>query len=591
MVTYADKPWLKHYDSDVPQSLQPYPQHGVHEFLRQSAHDKPGHAALITTAKLPLLGHVTSQMTYAELDAATDALAAGLVDMGLKKGDRVALVMPNVAAYVIGFFGALKAGAVVAATNPTYPADKMQFQINDCDAEFVITISLFYNQLKRIQAQTQVKRIIVANVKEYLHPAARVLFTLAREKKDGHYLESLAAGDVWLKDILARYAGRKPDVEISGDDLAIFQYTGGTTGVSKGAMGQHKALVANTLMLRAWTSVNDPERGYIDASQLLFLGALPMFHAFGLIVVLIQAISLGSSVLLVPNPRDVDELVDVIATYKPGVFLGVPAMFNAVNNHPRVKSGEVRMDSITIASSGAAPLPQAVKREFEAHGARRLYEGYGMSEAPTASHGNPLVGENRPGSIGLPLPDIEIKIVSLDDGVTEVPVGEVGELAMSGPILMLGYHKMPTETANMLREENGKRWLYTGDIARMDEDGFFYLVDRKKDMALIGGFNVYPANIENVLKDHPAVLEVGVASVPHPEKEGQEMLKAWVVLQADADVDEQALIEHCARHLAPYEVPRRFSFIQELPKSMVGKTLRRELIQMELAAREQELKG
>jgi len=591
MVTYADKPWLKHYDPDVAHSLQPYPQHGVPDFLYQSARDKPDKPALITTARLPLLGHVTHQMTYAELDAATDALAAALVDLGLKKGDRVALVMPNVVAYVIGFFGALKAGAIVAATNPTYPADKMQFQINDCDAEIVITISLFYDQLKRIQPQTKVKTIIVANVKEYLHPVARVLFTLTRERKDGHYLPSLAAGDLWLKDVLTRYAGCTPKVEVSGDDIAIFQYTGGTTGVSKGAMGQHKALVANTLMLRAWTNVNDPERGWIDIGELLFLGALPMFHAFGLIVVLIQAISLGATVLLVPNPRDLDALVDTIATYKPGVFLGVPAMFNAVNNHPRVKSGEVPMDSVTIAISGAAPLPQAVKREFEAYGARRLYEGYGMSEAPTASHGNPLIGENRPGSIGLPLPDMEVKIVSLDDGVTEVPVGEVGELAMSGPILMLGYHKMPTETANMLRIENGKRWLYTGDIARMDEDGYFYLVDRKKDMALIGGFNVYPTNIEKVLKDHPAVLEVGVASVPHPEKEGQEMLKAWVVLKPDAQTTEQALIEHCAQHLAPYEVPRRFAFIQELPKSMVGKTLRRELIQMELAAREHEVDG
>ncbi|MCL4248554.1 MAG: AMP-binding protein [Anaerolineae bacterium] len=586
MVTYADKPWLKNYDRDVPHSLEPYPQHGVHEFLRQSARQKPNKPALITTARLPVVGHMSSRITFAELEAATDALAAGLIDMGLKKGDRVALVMPNVAAFVIGFFGALKAGAVVAATNPTYPADKMQFQINDCDAEFVITISLFYEQLKRIQAQTKVKTVIVANVKEYLHPAARILFSATREKKDGHYLPSLQTGDLWLKDVLARYAGRKPVVQVSGDDTAIFQYTGGTTGVSKGAMGQHKALVANTLMLRAWTNVSDPEHGKIDLGELLFLGALPMFHAFGLIVVLIQAMSLGATVLLIPNPRDVDALVDAIDTYKPGVFLGVPAMFNAVNNHPRVKSGAVRMDSIVISSSGAAPLPQAVKREFEAHGARRLYEGYGMSEAPTASHGNPLLGENRPGSIGLPMPDMEVKIVSLDDGETEVPVGEVGELAMSGPILMRGYHKMSTETANVLRTENGRQWLYTGDIARMDDDGFFYIVDRKKDMALIGGFNVYPTNIEKVLKDHPAVLEVGVASVPHPEKEGQEMLKAWIVLKPGAEVSERELVEHCAQHLAPYEVPRRFAFIPELPKSMVGKTLRRELIQMEIAAQE-----
>jgi long-chain acyl-CoA synthetase len=267
----------------------------------------------------------------------------------------------------------------------------------------------------------------------------------------------------------------------------------------------------------------------------------------------------------------------------------VPALFNAINNHPRVLAGEVRMDSVAIASSGAAPLPPQTKREFEALGARRLYEGYGMSEAPTVSHANPLVGPNPSGSMGLPVPDIAARIVSLDDGETDVPVGEVGELAISGPNLMLGYHKMPTETANVLREQGGRTWLFTGDIARMDEDGFFYIVDRKKDMALIGGFNVYPTHVEKVLKDHPAVLEVGVAALPHPDKAGQEMLKAWIVLKPGMTVSEQALIDLCAQHLAPYEIPRRFAFIAELPKTMVGKTLRRELVQMEMDERERGL--
>jgi long-chain acyl-CoA synthetase len=249
------------------------------------------------------------------------------------------------------------------------------------------------------------------------------------------------------------------------------------------------------------------------------------------------------------------------------------------------------MQSVKIASSGAAPLPPATKREFESHGARRLYEGFGMSEAPTASIANPLLGENRTGSIGLPLPDVEAKIVSLDDGITELPVGEIGELLMTGPNTMMGYFKMPTETANVLRQQDGKVWLSTGDIARMDSDGFFYIVDRKKDMALIGGFNVYPTNIEKVIKDHPAVLEVGVAAVPHIDKQGQEMLKAWIVVKPGMSVTEQELIDLCSAHLAPYEVPRRIAFIAELPKTMVGKTLRRELVQMELNEREQALQS
>jgi long-chain acyl-CoA synthetase len=315
---------------------------------------------------------------------------------------------------------------------------------------------------------------------------------------------------------------------------------------------------------------------------MLYLGAIPMFHVYGLVVLLSQAIVSGSKIVLVANARDIDTLVTVINHYKPNVFLGVPAMFNAVVNHPRVKSGEVKLDSFILSTSGAAPLPPATKQEYEAAGAKRLNEGYGMSETSAVSHCNPLLGINKLGSVGMPLPDMDIRIINLDDGITRVPVGEIGEIVMRGPNIMSGYFGMPTETANALREIDGKYWLYSGDIGRMDEDGYFYIVDRKKDMALIGGYNVYPNNVEKVLKDHPAVLEVGVAAIPHPERKGEEALKAWVVLKPGALVTEQELIEHCGKYLAGYEVPRRYAFIQELPKTMVGKTLRRELIQMEM---------
>jgi long-chain acyl-CoA synthetase len=324
----------------------------------------------------------------------------------------------------------------------------------------------------------------------------------------------------------------------------------------------------------------------MDRSEMSYLGAIPMFHSYGLIVMLNQATATGARIVLIPNARDIDEVVDVIHIYRPTIFLGVPALYNAICNHPRVKSGEVRMDCFTLCSSGSAPLPPATKREFEGMTGAVITEGYGLSEAPTASHSNPVLGENRAGSVGLPFPDMDMRIVSLDDGVTDVPVGDIGELIMTGPQLMTGYHGMPTETANVLRELDGRRWLYTGDIARMDGDGYVYIVDRKKDMALIGGFNVYPANIEKVIKEHPAVLEVGVAAIPHPEKVGQESLKAWVVLKPDQVATEQQLIDHCAQFLAGYEIPRRFAFVQELPKSAVGKTLRRELIQMEMADQE-----
>ncbi len=591
MVTYADRPWTKNYDPGVPKTID-YPDVPMHQFLQDSAQKSPDRVALISPAKVPVLGHQALTMTYRELNEASDALAAGLIEMGLQKGDRVAIVLPNSIAFAISYFGVLKAGGVVAATNPTYPPPKMQYQINDCEAEFVIVLSVFYKLIKQIQSGTKVKTVIVTNIKEYLPPAARLLFTIAKEKKGGHRVEQLAQGDYWFQDILKRYMGRKSTVEIKPTDRAALQYTGGTTGVSKGAVLTHKSLVANMLQIQAWTSILETEQspyGKMDRGDMLYLGAIPMFHIFGLLVLLSQAMATGSKIVLVANARDVDNLVEIIAQYRPNVFLGVPALFNSVVNHPRVKSGEVKLDSFVVSSSGAAPLPPATKREYEGLGAKRLNEGYGMSETSAASHSNPLVGPNKTGSVGMPFPDMDIRIVSLDDGITDMPVGEIGEIVMSGPNIMSGYHGLPTETANVLREQNGKTWLFSGDIGRMDEDGYFYIVDRKKDMALIGGFNVYPNNVEKVLKDHPAVLEVGVAAVPHPEKMGEESLKAWIVLKPGQQVSEKELIEHCTQFLAGYEVPRRYAFIAELPKTMVGKTLRRELVQMEMDEREKEL--
>ncbi|MCS6834650.1 MAG: AMP-binding protein [Anaerolineae bacterium] len=578
-LTYADKPWLKHYDKGVPHTIN-YPQVPLHQFLHDTAKRVPNAIALVSSAKLPVLGRVAAEMNYAQLEAASDALAAAFVDMGLKKGDRVAIVMPNCAAFVITFFAILKAGGVVAATNPTYPAQAMAYQINDCDAEFVVALSLYYNLVKEIQPKTKVKHVIVTNIKEYLPASAKLLFTLAREKKEGHRVEALKGGDFWFQDLLAKYAGRKPNVQVGPSDLAIFQYTGGTTGVSKAAMSRHSALVANMLQLNAWM-----EPFGVPGEKEIFLGAIPMFHVYGLVVVASLAVYKGSRVILVPNARDIDEVISVIDHFKPTLFPGVPALYNAINNHPKVKAGEVSLRSLRYCISGSAPLPNAVKDEFERISGTVLREGFGMSEAPTATHTSPVKGEWRNNSIGIPLPDMEMRIVSLDDGETEVPVGEIGELCMYGPNIMVGYHGMPTETDNVLREHNGKKWLYTGDIARMDEDGFFYIVDRKKDMALIGGYNVYPANVENVIKSHPAVLEVGVAAVPHPEKEGQEALKAWIVLKPGMTATAEEIIAHCEQSLAPYSVPRRIAFINELPKTAVGKTLRRELVKMEMEKR------
>ena len=574
MVTYSERPWLKHYDAGVPKTLA-YPDITLDQFLTQAAQKSPDDIALNSSARLPLFGRVAFEMSFQELDRLSDALAAGLVKLGLKKGERVVIVMGNIPAFVISFYAILKAGGVVAATNPTYPEERLEYQINDCGARIIITMSLFYKLVKKVQPKTVSQHVIVTNIKEYLPKLARPLFTLAREKKHGHRVEQLASGDYWFQDIIKSNMGSKPNVALAPADLALFQYTGGTTGVSKAAMATHRNLVANTVQMRAFLTISEE-----DANN-GFLGAIPLFHVFGMVAVLSVSVAIGAKLILVPSARDINEVIDCIHTFRPAMFHGVPALYNAINNHPDVRSGKIDLTSIRGCVSGSAPLPPSTKQTFEKLSGGKLLEGFGMSEAPTATHCNPMNGENREGSIGIPLPDMDMRIVSLEDGETDVPVGEVGELVMAGPQVMQGYHGMPEETANVLRKRDGKIWLYSGDIARMDEDGYFYIVDRKKDMALIGGFNVYPNDVEKVLAAHPAVLEVGVAAIPHPDKPGAEALKAWIVLKPNAAVTEAELIDFASQSLPRYEVPTRFAFINELPKTAVGKTLRRELVRLE----------
>jgi len=573
MVTYADKPWVKHYDKGIPASLAPYPDHPIHHFLEQNARERPNAPAIITSLHLPLFGRKHATLSYGELNEQSDRLAAGLAALGVKKGDRVAIMFPNCAQFVISFYAITKIGAIVHAINPTFPAPKIQEQVADSGTEIVICLSLFYEAVRKALPGTNIKKVIVASIKEYFPPLGKTLFTLAVEKKAGHYVESLAEGDLWFQDVIRQHsAADRPQVKVTGDDTAIFQYTGGTTGIPKAAKGPHKALVANVVQMRAWLMGDKP------SEEERCLAAIPFYHVYGMQTVMNFSTAIGAPMLMVPNARELHDLLGVIHTFKPTVFMGVPALYNAVNYHPDVASGKVNVGSIRYCISGSAPLAPETKRRFEEITGGTVMEGFGMSEAPTATHCNPLRGINKTGSIGMPFSDNECRIVSLEDEVTDVPVGEIGELILRGPVMMSGYHNMPTETANAIR--NG--WLYTGDIAKMDEDGYFYIVDRKKDMVLIGGFNVYPVNIDKVLMEHPAIQEAAVAGIPHPEKAGQEALKAWVVLAPGQQATADEIIKYCEERLAPYEVPRRIEFLTELPKTTVGKVLRRELVAKEI---------
>jgi long-chain acyl-CoA synthetase len=557
-----DKPWIKHYDQGVPETLAPYPQQPLHTFLEKAAERFPDRKAIIFQPSHQ--GFAGSSLTYRQVNDLADHLAAALVDMGVKKGDRVVIFMPNIPQFIITYYAILKAGGVVVATNPLYSPREIEHQLNDCGAEVAIVMSLFYKTLKSVQPNTKLKQVIVTSIKDYMGTLIKLLFSLTREQKDGHKVESLAAGDQWWNDVLAKYAAApKPNIDVGPDDTALFQYTGGTTGVAKGAVALHRNLVANTLQSRAW---------FVDIKdgQDTQLAAIPLFHVYGMVVAMSLSVQAAATMIVVPNARDIVNVLTSIDKHKPSLFPGVPTLYNAINNHPDLAKYDVK--SIQACISGSAPLMPETKLKFESVTGGKLMEGYGLSEAPTATHCNPLHGENRTGSIGLPFPDVECRIVSLDDGETDMPVGEIGELAIRGPQVMKGYWNMPTETQNTLRGG----WLFTGDIARMDEDGYFYIVDRKKDMVIAGGFNIYPTNIERVMKEMPQILDVAAAGIPDPYR--GETIKLWIVVKPGQTLTEAEVLDFAKKNLAKFEVPTMIEFRTELPKTLVGKVLRRALV-------------
>lgn len=551
----SERPWLNRYDEGVPHHID-YPEVPVFHLLENAAKIYPDSPCTIFKG---------AKISFSEMDEITNRLAAGLASIGVRKGDRVGIFMPNTPQFVMAYFAILKLGAIVVATNPLYSQREIEHQMNDAGIEVMMVMSNFYNRIKEVQPKTKLRTLVVTNIKEALPPILSFLFTLTKEKKDGFRIQ-LTEGDRWMQDLIKAHKPEdRPKVEVSSDDDALFQYSGGTTGIPKAAIATHYNLVANPMQMRSWM---------VDAKdgQETVLMAIPLFHVYGMVAGMLFGISTGSALVMVPNPRDVEDLLSNAQKYKTTVFPGVPTLYNLINNYPDAQAGKYDLSSIKACISGSAPLMRETKENFEALTGGILSEGYGLSETPTASHCNPLYGENRTGSIGLPLPDVDCRIISLDDETTELPTGEIGELVIKGPMVMKGYHNMPTETANTLREG----WLYTGDIARMDEDGYFYIVDRKKELIKPGGYQVWPREVEDVISDHPKVFEVGVAGVPDPYR--GETVKAWIVVQPGETLTEEEIISWSSERLANYKVPSQIEFRDELPKTTVGKILRRELV-------------
>jgi long-chain acyl-CoA synthetase len=550
-----ERPWLRYYDEGVPHTID-YPPISLFSFLTNAAQKYPDKACTIFKGAI---------ISYREMDEITDRLAAGLASLGVKKGDRVGIFMPNTPQFVMAYYAILKLGAVVVATNPLYSQREIEHQVNDAGIEVMLVMSNFYSIVKAVQPKTKIRTVVVTNIKETLPPVLSVLFTLTKEKKGGFRVQP-EQGDVWMKDLIDTHkAEERPQVEVGPEDVALFQYSGGTTGISKGAIALHRNLVANSLQIRCWMTA-------AEEGKEIVLMAIPLFHVYGMVAGMNFAMACGASLVMVPNARDLKDVLTNIQRYKATIFPGVPTLYNAINNHPEVLSGKYQLRTIKACISGSAPLMRETKEKFEALTGGKLFEGYGLSEAPTATHCNPLFGLNPPGSIGLPLPDVVCRIISLDDGATALPPGEIGELAVQGPQVMKGYHNMPTETANALRDG----WLFTGDIARMDEKGFYYIVDRKKELIKPGGFQVWPREVEETIMENPKVLEVGVAGVPDPYR--GETVKAWVVLKPGETTTEEEIQAWCRERLAKFKVPTEVEFRSELPKTTVGKILRRELV-------------
>ena len=554
------RPWVRHYDPRVPWSID-YPSLPLHRLLEQSATGHPSHTALL---------YFGQRISYRQLDDLANRFANALLGLGLRKGDRVALLLPNTPEYVVAYYGTLKMGGIVVPTNPLYVAREIQHQLLDSGARVIVTLTKFYPLVESVRRATMLEHVIVANIKDFFPPVLRWLFTLFRERREGHDAAVKEARDTHrFPALLRRQPPSRPEVDVLPDDLALLQYTGGTTGVPKGAMLTHANLVANTLQACCWLPT-------AKEGEEVVLGALPFFHVYGMTVAMNFAVKLAASLVLMPR-FEVREVLKLCSQHRPTIFPGVPTMYVAINNCPDTPKHDLR--SITACISGAAPLPVEVQRCFEAITGGRLVEGYGLTEAAPVTHCNPIYGLRKAGSIGVPFPDVDAKIVDLETGEQEMPAGEPGELVLRGPQVMRGYWEMPQETAAVLRDG----WLYTGDVAKRDENGYFYLVDRKKDVIITSGLNVYPREIDEVLYAHPKVREAVAVGVPDPYR--GETIKAFVVLKPGEQATAEEMISYCREHLARYKVPSQVEFRESLPKTMVGKVLRRALLEEELRRR------
>jgi long-chain acyl-CoA synthetase len=562
---FAARPWVRHYERGVPAHLD-VPERPLTCILDDTARRHPGHTACI---------YFGTKLTFAQLSDYTFRFARALQQLGVQKGDRVVIALPNIPQYPIAFYGALRAGAVVVPTNPLYTEREMQFQLANSGARMIVMLDSFYPVVRAVRAHTSLEQVILTSPADFLPPVLRALYPFSQlhnKAPEPHLTHQELRRDQTLH-LMRSLLGPPPTgeveshqpvpVPVEADDLAVLQYTGGTTGLSKGAMLSHHNLLANAWQTRAWVaSAREGEE--------VLLCVAPFFHSYGLTVCMNLSLLIAAEMVLLPRFITKDVL-KAIRRYHPTLFPGIPTMYQAivrgVGKHPE------DLKSIRYCISGAAPLPAQVQSDFEALTGGKLVEGYGLSEAGPVTHCNPLTEECRSGSIGLPFPDVDAAIVNQETG-EPLPLGEVGEIVVRGPNVMLGYWKRGEESQMVLHDG----WLHTGDLGKMDEDGYFYVVERVKDVIIASGYKVFPREVEEVLFQHPAVAEAAVAGVPDTYR--GETVAAFVVLKPGIEASEQTkqeLIQYCQKELAVYKVPKIVEFRESLPRSLIGKVLRREL--------------
>jgi long-chain acyl-CoA synthetase len=553
-----NQPWLLQYDAGVPETID-IPKTPLFQILTDTARSYPNHVATQFYGK---------ETTYAQLEASVNRFANALLTLHVKKGDRVAIMLPNVPQCIIAYYATLKIGAIAVMTNPLYVERELEVQLGDSGAQTLVALDLFYPRIEAIFKKTPLKQVIVTSVPDALPFLLSLLYPI-KAMKEGTTVKLPKRPFLYdMKSLIKEASSHWTPVAVSSDDLALLQYTGGTTGTPKGVMLTHRNLMANTLQCRAW--MPDFKNG-----EEVFLAVVPFFHVYGMSSCMNLAIFLGARQILLPRfaTRDV---LEAIQNTKATIFMGVQAMYVAINNFPTVK--DYNLSSIRVCLSGAGPLHVEVQKKFELLTGGKLVEGYGLSEASPVTHANLIYGKRKEACIGLPLPNTDAKIVDVETGEKRMAVGEVGELIVRGPQVMQGYWEKPQDTDDVIK--NG--WLHTGDMARQDEEGFFFIVDRKKDMIKTRGENVYPREVEEVLYRHPKVLDAVVVGLPLPDSFAGEKIKAYIVLKQGQTATVAEMMDFCKNDLARFKVPQEIAFRESLPKTMIGKVLRRVLIEEEL---------